>query len=90
MPEQFTPDQIGWFTKSGTAQLAQMQKNTPYGITGHTKMMIACHTQFEDIEVLLKCMHDSLSGEMQQAVAKIAERHERYRKLRDHGENPGG
>jgi hypothetical protein len=42
-------------------------------------MGIAAHKQWDDVEMLLRCLHDSLNGEVLQQVEKIRKRHEAYR-----------
>lgn len=70
----------GWFGRAGTAKLATQQQNTAGGISAVTRTMIAAYKQFDDVEELLGIVRGATSAERAAVVlAKIVERHEKYR-----------
>lgn len=68
-----------WLTRGSVAELAKIKSEHPDGIDVFTAMGIAAHKQFEDVEFLLTCTHDALSGTSLQQIDKIRKRHEAYR-----------
>lgn len=70
----------GWFGRMGIAKLAETQKRSNEGISAVTQTCIAAYKQFDDVELLLQLIPEIMDeGDTADRVAKIRERHEKYR-----------
>jgi len=69
----------GWFGRASIAQLASLQQRSVEGISAVTRTCIAAYTQFDDVEALLVMLECISKPDDEATLAKIRERHEKYR-----------